>query len=86
MGRSLVDRADALNYYKKCEHKCKKELKALRKQKKMLFIISKKSISCRELKKIKKIRAKASKKCSYSSSDSLSSESDYDSSLSSDIY
>ena len=46
MGGSLVDRADALNYYKKCEHKCKKDLKALRKQKKMLFMISKKSISC----------------------------------------
>ena len=39
-----------------------KDLKALRKQDKMLYIIAKKSGSCRELKKIKNIKANASKK------------------------
>ena len=45
---------------------------------KNLYIISKKSGSCRELKNINNIRAKASKK----RSDSYSDESYYDSSLS----
>ena len=37
-------------------------MKALKKQNKMLYIIAKKSGSRRELKKIKKIKANASKK------------------------
>ena len=62
----------------------KKELKALKKQNKMLFIIAKNSVSCRKLKNIMNIRAKSSKKrCNYSS-DSSSDDSDYDSSLSID--
>ena len=48
-----------------------KELKALKNQNKMLYIIAKKYVLRREIKKIKKIRAKASNKGSNSSSDDL---------------
>ena len=50
----------------------------------MLYIIYKKSDSSRELKNIKKIKYKASKKRSNSSIDSSRNELDYDSSLSRD--
>ena len=66
--------------------KCKKKLKALKNQNKMLFIISKKSGSHRELKKVNKTRGKSSKKRCDSSNDSSSEESYSDSSLSSDLY
>ena len=56
-------------------------MKALKKQNKMLLSITKRSSSCRELKKINNICAKASNKRDYSSRDI--STSDYDSSLSS---
>ena len=49
----------------------------------MLYSIAKKSVSRREIKKNKKIRAKASKKSCDSSSDSPSDYSDSDSSLAS---
>ena len=64
--------------------KCKKELKYLKNQNKMLYRISNKSGLCRELKNIKKIKANAPKKHIYSSSNSYISGSDSDSSLSSD--
>ena len=80
----LDNRYDVVNKYKKSEHKWKKYLKSLKKQNKMLYIIANNSISLRELKKIKNIQAKASKKCSYPSSDSYSSGLYSDSSLSRD--
>ena len=72
-----------MKQYKKYKHKCKKELKALKKQNKILYNIFKKSGSLRELKNIKMIKAKASKKRSDSGSDSSRDESDSNSSLSS---
>ena len=42
----------------------------------MIFSMSKSSISCRDLKKIKNIKAKESKKCSYYSRNGYSSDSD----------
>ena len=50
----------------------------------MIYSITKKSGSCRETKNIKKIRANASKKCSYSSNNYSSSGLNPDTSLSSD--
>ena len=84
MGGSLGNRDDTINYYKKYEHKCNKDMRYLKKQNKMLYNISKKSGLRHELKKIKNIRAKDSKKRRYSSSDSSSSGLDYDSYVSSD--
>ena len=69
----MGSRTDYLKQYKKSENKWKKGLKSLKKHKKMLYRISKKSGSRCEIKKISKIRAKASKKISDSSSD----DSDY---------
>ena len=82
--RGLYNRADPVKHYKKSEHKWKKELKVLNKKNKMLYSIYKKSSLCREPKKIKNIKAKASKKRSYSSRNSSSSVLDSDSSLSND--
>ena len=47
-----------MKQYNKSESKWKKDLKALNKQNKMLFSISKKSGLRREIKNIKKIREK----------------------------
>ena len=75
----MGSRTDAVKQYKKSEKKWKKELKSIKKQKNMLYSISKKSGSRREINNIKKIRAKYSKKtCEYSIDDS-----DSDSSLAS---
>ena len=60
------------------ERKWKKELKALKKQNKNLYIIAKKSVSRRE---INNIRSKSSKKRRDDSSDSSSDKLNYDSSL-----
>ena len=60
-----------MKQYKTPKYKWKKDLKALRKQN----IISKESILRCELKKIKNIKAKASKKCYDSRGDSSSNES-----------
>ena len=60
----------------------KKEVKYTMKQNKILFSVANCLGSCRELKKIRKIRAKASNK--YDSSRSDISVSDYDYSLYSD--
>ena len=62
LGGALDNRADAVNQFKNYEHKYKKELKALKKHIKNLYRISKKSGLRRELKKIKNIKNKASKK------------------------
>ena len=85
LGGALVNRANSVNRYRKSEKKLKRDLKALKKKNKILYSISKKSGSCRELKNIKDIRFKYSKKRSYSSSDSSSSGSNSDSSLCRDI-
>ena len=60
---------DAVKQYKKYENKWKKELKYLKNQNKMLYIIANKSGWRREIKKINKILSKASKNGSDSSSD-----------------
>ena len=62
LGEALGNRDDAVKQYKFSEQKWKKDMKDLKKKKKVLYSISKKSGSRRELKKIKKIKAKASKK------------------------
>ena len=43
LGGALGNRADVVKHDKKSEHKWKKELKALKKQNKILYSISKKS-------------------------------------------
>ena len=82
LGGPLGSRSDAVKQYNKSKHKWKKSLKSLKKQNKMLYSISKKSGSRRELNQVKRIRDKFSKKNSYSRSNSLSRGSD--SSFSSD--
>ena len=59
-------------------------MKALNKEKKIIYSMAKRSSTHRELKKIKNIRAKASKK--HESSIIISSSSDSYPSLSSDSY
>ena len=71
----IGSRTNYVQQYKKSEKKWKKDLKYLQKQNKMLYRISKKSGLRREIKKIKKIREKASKKTSISSSEDWDSES-----------
>ena len=75
MGGYVRSRTDTVKQYKKSENKWKKGLKALKKQNKMLYSIANKSDLRCEIKKIKKIRGKASKKGSDSSSDYLDSDS-----------
>ena len=70
----LGSRTDAAKQYKNSEHKWRKYLKSLKKQNKMLYSISKKSGSRREMKNIKKIRVKASKKRGDSSSNYCSNK------------
>ena len=62
----MGSRTNYVKQYKNSENKCKKDLKSLKKQNKMLYRIAKKSFSHRE---IKRIRAKASMNTSISSSD-----------------
>ena len=82
LGGSLGNRADTVNHYHKTEEKWKRGLKCLKKNNKMLFSMSKHSGSRRGLKKINKIKAKSSRKSSYSIS--YRSRSDSYSYLSSD--
>ena len=65
----MGSRTDDVKHYKKSEKKWKKDLKALKKHNNMLYSITNKSGSRREIKKTNKIRANASKKSSDSSSD-----------------
>ena len=74
LGGSLGSRVDDLKQYKSSKHKWKKYLKDFKKQK-MIYRISKKSGSHRDLKNIKNTRAKASKKRDNSSSESSRKES-----------
>ena len=85
MGGYIGNRAESIKNYNKYEHKWKKELKALKKQNKMLYIISKKYSSRRKLKNINNIKAEASRNHRYSVSNSSSIDLCYDSSLSSEI-
>ena len=63
----LGNRDNAANHYHKTELKWKGELKFIKNKNKMLFGMENESISRRNIKKIKNIKVKASKKCSYSS-------------------
>ena len=78
----MVNRAESVKQYKNSKGKWKKDIKSLKNQNKLLYIISKKSGSRREIKKINNIRSKASKKRRDGSIDSSSEDSDSDSSLS----
>ena len=78
----MGSRNEDVKQYKKSKSKTNKYIKALKKQNKMLYIISKKSISRREIKKIKKIGSKASKNHCDVRSNSSSDELDSNSSLS----
>ena len=73
---TLGNRSAAVQQYHKSEKKCKRGLKALKKQNKMLFSMSKLFGSRREFKKIKNICVKKYKKHDYSSSNSSISDSD----------
>ena len=84
LGGPMVSRAEAVNQYKKPGNKWKKYLKDLKKQNKMLYRIANNFGSRREIKKSKKIKAKASNKRRDDRSDSSRNKSYYDSSLSSD--
>ena len=48
-GGSLGNRSTSVKQYRKSENKCKRDLKALKKQNKMIFSISKRLGSHREL-------------------------------------
>ena len=63
-------RAEAVKRYKRSESKCKKEIKALKKQNKILYRISNKFGTSREIKKIDNMRSKGSKKRHSDSIDS----------------
>ena len=72
MGGSVVSRADTMKHYKKSEKKWRKDLKALKNQSKIIYSISNKyGLRC-EIKNIKKIWAKDSKKFRHYSSGSSS--------------
>ena len=62
LGGTLGNWAAAVKQYHKSENKCKREVKPIKKYNKMIFSMAKWSGSCHELKKIKKIHAKASNK------------------------
>ena len=63
----LGNKYKAVKQFKKSKNKWKKELKALKNQNKILYSIAKKSGLRHKLKNIKNIKAKVSKKRSYSS-------------------
>ena len=75
MGGTLVNRASTVKKYQKSEKKLKREMEALKKQNKIIFSMAKRSGSHRELKKIKKMHAKESKKHDYSISNIYRSDS-----------
>ena len=81
MGGPIGSSNHVVKQHKKSENKWKKELKALKKQNKMIYSISKNSVSHREIQKIKNIRKEDSKEKYYSSEDW-----DSDSLLASNIY
>ena len=75
----MVIMSESVKQYKKSKNQWREQLKALKKQNKMLYILANNSGSRRE---IEKIKAKASKKRRNDSSDSSSNKSYYDSLLS----
>ena len=81
---ALGNRDDGINRYQKTEKKWKWELKSLKKQYKMLFSMAQIYGSRREIKSIKNIKVKESKKSSYSGSNSSGRNLDSDYSQSSD--
>ena len=74
MGGPDGSRNHAVQQHKKSVNKWKKDIKALKKQNKIIYSIAKKSGSRRELHKIKKIRKEALKD-TYSSSEDWDSDS-----------
>ena len=69
MGGPIGSRNHAVQQHKKSGNKWSEDLKSLKNQNKMIYSIANKSVSRREIKNIKKIRAEASKKTSVSSSE-----------------
>ena len=78
----LGNKDEAVKQFKKSKNKWKKELKSLKKQNKMLYSIAKKSGLRHKLNNIKNIKAKASNKRSYYSSNYYRDKYYSDSSLS----
>ena len=75
MGGPIGGSNNSVQQHKKSEKKWEKDLKAIKKQNKILYIIAKKSGSRREIKKINNIRGGYSKKTSVSSSEDWDSDS-----------
>ena len=65
--RHLGNKDETMKQFNKYKNKWKKEMKALKKQNKMMYSTAKKSGLRRELKNIKNIKAKACNERSYSS-------------------
>ena len=82
LGGNLGNRDVAVKKFKNSKKKCKEDLKSLKKQNKMLYSISRRTGSHRDIKNIKKIRSNMSKK--YESSRSSISIREYESSPLSD--
>ena len=79
---ALCNRDDSVKHYNKYEHKRIKDLKALKNNNKITYSIARKPVLRCELKNTyQNIKAKDSKKCSYSNSKSSSSGLDPNSSL-----
>ena len=75
MGGPMGSRTDAVKQYNKSGNKQEKDLKDIKKQNKILYRISEKPSSHREIKKIKQITEKAYMKTNDYSSDDLESDS-----------
>ena len=73
---TLCNSYDVVKHYQKTEKNWKRELKYLKKQKKMLYIMENNYGARSDLKKINKLNNKASKKRSYSIRDRSVSDSD----------
>ena len=71
----MGSRIYAVKQYNKSENKCKKELKALKNKKSILYSIANKPGSYHDIKKFNKTRGKDSNKTSNSSSDDSDSDS-----------
>ena len=80
----MGSRYKAVNQYNQSESKWNRELKSLKKKNQIIYRITKKSGSHHEIKKIKKIRDKASRKRRDDSINYSIKKSDSDYSLSSD--
>ena len=76
LGGTLGNRYSSAKQYQKSDKKYKMEMKYIKKQNNIIFGMANLSDSRHELKKIKKIYAKAPKKHDYPRSDRSSSDSD----------